>query len=64
MRNFDFIVSEQVQVSPENSRAMSALPFFISQIEYTANKNHQTLSPPKPWCNSSGVLNLQEVVSS
>ena len=31
---------------------------FSSQIEYTANKNRQTLSQPKPWCNDSGVLNL------
>ena len=28
------------------------------QVEYTANKNHQTLSQPKPWCNDSSVLNL------
>ena len=31
---------------------------FIIQIEFTANKNRQTLSQPKPWCNDSGVLNL------
>ena len=31
---------------------------FIFQIEYTVNKNRQTLSQPKPWCNDSGVLNL------
>ena len=31
---------------------------FIIQIEYTANKNRQTLSQPKPSCNDSGVLNL------
>ena len=31
---------------------------FIIQIEYTANRNRQTLSQPKPWCNDSGVLNL------
>ena len=30
----------------------------IIQIEYTANKNRQTLGQPKPWCNDSGVLNL------
>ena len=30
----------------------------IFQIEYTAIKNGQTLSQPKPWCNESGVLNL------
>ena len=43
---------------------------FIIQIEYTANRNRQTLSQLKPWCNDSGVLNLhhdndvKEVVSS
>ena len=38
---------------------MSALTvIFIIQIEYTANKNRQTLSQPKPWCNDSGALNL------
>ena len=35
-----------------------AVNIFIIQIEYTANKNRQTLSRPKPWCNDSGVLNL------
>ena len=69
-----FIVSKRVQVNPDNSRAMSALTFFTIQIEYTANKNSQTLSQPKPWCNDSGVLNfhhgyyisndVKEVVSS
>ena len=34
------------------------LPLFIIQFEYAANKNRQTLSQPKPWCNDSGVLNL------
>ena len=27
---------------------------IIIQIEYTANKNRQTLIQPKPWCNDSG----------
>ena len=31
---------------------------FISRIEYNVNKNCETLSHPKPWCNDSGVLNL------
>ena len=39
---FEFIVSKRVNI-------------FIIQIEYTANKNRQTLSQPKPWCNDSGV---------
>ena len=34
------------------------IDIFIIQSEYTANKNRQTLSQPKPWCNDSGVLNL------
>ena len=43
-------------------------PLIIIQIEYTANKNRQSLSQPKPWCNDSGVLHhdndVKEVVSS
>ena len=33
---------------------------FIIQIEYTVQRNCQTLSQPKPWGNDrhSGVLNL------
>ena len=50
-------VSERVKVNPNCSRAMNALTFII-KTEYTANKNRQTLSQPKPWCNDSGVLNL------
>ena len=42
-----------MQVNPDNSRAMSALTFFIIQIKDTANKNRQRLSQPKPWCNDS-----------
>ena len=57
IENFEFIVSERVQVNPGNSRAMSALTFLI-QIEYTAQRNRQILSQPKPWGNDSGVLNL------
>ena len=54
LKIFEFIVSERVQVNPDNSRAMSAY-LFIIQIEYTASKNRQILSQPKPWCNDSGV---------
>ena len=28
------------------------------KFEYTAQRNRQILSQPKPWCNDSGVLNL------
>ena len=31
---------------------------FIIQIECAANKNRQTLSQLKQWCNDCGVLNL------
>ena len=31
---------------------------FIIQIEYTAQRNRQTLSQPKLWGNDSAVLNL------
>ena len=57
-RNFEFIVSGRVQVNPDNSLpvAMSALTFLSNWIP--ANKNRQTLSQQKPWCNYSGVLNL------
>ena len=55
--NFEFIVSERVQVNSDNSLA-ECVNIFIIQIEYTANKNRQTLSQLKPWCNDSGVLNL------
>ena len=54
LKNFEFIVSERMQVNLNNSRAMSALT-FITQIEYTASKNRQILSQPRPWCNDSGV---------
>ena len=57
IENFKFIVSERVQVNPDNSRTMN-VDIFIIQIEYITNKNRQTLSQGKPWCNDSGVLNL------
>ena len=55
-------VHNDSQSSEEFSMA-SGVPqgsIFIIQIEYTANKNRQTLSQPKPWCNDShcAVLNL------
>ena len=46
-----------MQVNPDNSLA-ECVNIFIIQIEYTANKNRETLSQPKPWGNDSGVLNL------
>ena len=50
------IVSERVQVNPDNSRAMNECVniFIIIQIDYTVNKSRQTLSQP----SDSGVLNL------
>ena len=32
IENFEFIVSERVQVNPDNSRAMSALTFFLFKL--------------------------------
>ena len=59
MENFEFIVSEQVHVNPDNSRTMSALTFSLFKLNPELQKNNrQTLSQLKPWCNDSGVLNL------
>ena len=43
LKNFEFIVSELVQVNPDNSLA-KCVNLFIIQIEYTASKNRQILS--------------------
>ena len=51
IENFEFIVSEPVQVNPHASR----VNIFIIQIEYTAQRN-TALKPL--WCNDSGVLSL------
>ena len=32
LKNFEFIVSERVQVHPDNSRAMSALTFLLFKL--------------------------------
>ena len=32
LKNFEFIVSERVQVNPDNSRAMSALTFLLYKL--------------------------------
>ena len=32
IEHFEFIVSEQVQVNPDNSRAMSALTFLLLKL--------------------------------
>ena len=57
IENFEFIVSEQVQVNPNNSRAMSALTFLLFKLNTLQAKIVKLLSQPKPWCND-GVLNL------
>ena len=54
LKNFEFIVSERVQVNPDNSRAMSKLTFLLFKLN-TLQANRQILSQPKPWCNDSGV---------
>ena len=53
--NFELIVSEQVQINPDNSRAMSALTFLSFKLNTKQNKSGQTLSQPKPWCNDNLV---------
>ena len=58
LKKFEFIVSELVQVNPNNSRAMSALTFLLFKLNTLQTKNRQTLRQPKPWCNDSGVLHL------
>ena len=65
IENFEFIVSERVQVNPDNSRATSVLTFLLS-IELLLNTLHKEtlhwnnyiLGTDKPWCKDSGVLNL------
>ena len=32
LKNFEFIVSERVQVNPDNSRAMSVLTFLLFKL--------------------------------
>ena len=56
LKNFEFIVSERVQVNPDNSRALECVNLFVIQTEYNASKNRQILSQPKPWCNDSGNI--------
>ena len=53
----EFIVSDRVQVNPDNSWAMSALTFLLFKLN-TLQKNGQTFSQPKTWCIESRVLNL------
>ena len=38
IENFEFIVSEQVQVNPDNSRAMSALAFLLFKLNTLQTK--------------------------
>ena len=61
VENFVFIVSERVQVNPDNSRAMSALTmltFLLFKLNTLQTKIVKLQSQLKPWCNDSGVLNL------
>ena len=39
LKNFEFIVSERVQVNPDNSRAMSALTFYYSTFIHCRQKS-------------------------
>ena len=58
----DWIIGIYLHEFTNNEREISipheSVNIFFIQIECTANKNRQTLSQPKPWCNDSGVLNL------
>ena len=38
LKNFEFIVSERVQVNPDNSRAMSALTFLLFKLNTLQTK--------------------------
>ena len=64
IENFEFIVSERVQVNPDNSWATSALTFLLFKLNSTLHKetlpwnNYMILGTDKPWCKNSGVLNL------
>ena len=37
--NFEFIISERVEVNPDNSRAMSALTFLLFKLNTLQNKS-------------------------
>ena len=61
IENFEFIVSERVQVNPYNSRAISALTFLLFKLNTLHKeiaKRKKPLSQPKPWGNDSAVSNL------
>ena len=38
-------------ISDQIALHLVQLPLFVIQNEFTANKNRQTLSQPRPWCN-------------
>ena len=39
LQNFEFIVSERVQVNPDNSRAMNALTFLLFKLNTLQGKS-------------------------
>ena len=39
LKNFEFIISERVQVNPDNSRAMSALTFLLFKLNTLQQKS-------------------------
>ena len=45
IENFEFIVSERVQVNPDNSRAMSALTFLLFKLNTLQTKSSNFESP-------------------
>ena len=45
IENFEFIVSERVQINPDNSQAMSALTLLLFKL-ITLHKRNTELKPP------------------
>ena len=47
------IVDDDLQVNPDNSRAMSELTFLLFKLNTLQKEPRQSLSEPKLWCNDS-----------
>ena len=58
IENFEFIVSERVQVNRNNSRAMRALTFILFKLNTLQTEIVKLWVSRKQCCNDSGVLNL------
>ena len=53
IENSEFIVSDRVQINPDNSQAMSSSTLL--SLKVNTLQKIVTLSQLKPWCNDSGV---------